>query len=112
MITPYSIRPGEMYRGVKPVKDESYKRFIRRWPCIGCGTWRGIEAMHTGPRGLGQKSSDTSCLPGCRRCHEELHKVGPVRFQEIHQINFDALRAYFQQQYALKYPAPKDEVAA
>lgn len=44
--------------------------------------------MHTGPHGLGQKASDYDALPGCVDCHKELHKIGPVRFQEKWGLNF------------------------
>lgn len=59
--------------------------------------------MHTGPHGLGQKASDIDALPGCRKCHEELHRLGPVQFQLLHGIDFAQLRAIFQDMYTKRY---------
>jgi len=96
----FQPRPGPLYLRQQPVRDRRYLAFIRRLPCIGCGRQRGIEAMHTGPHGLGQKASDLNALPGCRQCHRELHQIGPVRFQERHTVNFqqwvETLNARYQ----------------
>jgi len=87
--SPRNYEPGPVPR------DPAYLRFVRAigW-CIACGrhgsagSLRGayaqgrVDAMHTGPHGIGQKSSDYSALPGCRECHRELHSLGPVAFQE------------------------------
>jgi len=86
---------GPLYRGQTPERNPRYRAFIKSFPCVGCGRTWGIDPMHTGPHGLGQKSDDRSCLPGCRKCHDQLHKIGPVRFQEIHGIDFAALIQMF-----------------
>lgn len=97
---------GRMYQHVRPVRAPHYLAFIRRFPCVGCKTERRQrEAMHTGPRGLGQKASDLDALPGCRPCHQELHRIGPVRFQERHKITFADLALMFQGFYQLEFPA-------
>ena len=78
-----------MYRVVRPVRSQKYLAFVRSWPCIACGTARrSREAMHTGPHGIGQKASDLDTVPGCRVCHAELHRLGPVRFQMLHGLDF------------------------
>lgn len=52
---------------------------------------------------MGQKSDDANGLPMCPACHRTgpraLHKVGPVKFQELHRISFENLRAMFRGQY-------------
>ena len=103
MNTPQQIRPGPMYQGSKPVRDREYLKFIRLLPCVACGRRKwGMQAMHTGPHGIGQKASDLDALPGCPTCHRELHKIGPERFQFKHHLDFEALRTMFQHFYQTK----------
>ncbi len=94
------IWTGPIYQRQKPVRDPLYLKMIRRLPCIGCGKfkWR-IEAMHTGPHGLQQKASDLDTLPGCQDCHRELHRIGPVKFQEKHRVDFAVFRKKFNDFY-------------
>lgn len=97
---PLQIRPGPLYQGNKPVRDPAYLRFIRLLPCIACGRQKwGMQAMHTGPHGIGQKASDLDALPGCLACHRELHQIGPEKFQLKHHLDFTALRTMFQHFY-------------
>src|SRR5438094_1944810 len=82
---------------MKPQRDAKYLAWIRKQPCLVCGTrWR-IEASHTGPRGLAQKSSDRSAIPLCARHHrtgdDSYHKLGPRKFSEVHQLNLPAIVA-------------------
>src|SRR5205823_2457849 len=62
-------------RPLKPERSEAYRAWIRTHACIICGVpahARAIEAAHTdvlGGRGLGQKASDKSCVPLCRKDH-------------------------------------------
>lgn len=90
----HGIAPKPPYKPEKPERNEAYLRFIRRFPCIGCGTTRGIEAMHTGPHGIGQKASDKSCLPGCHECHREYDK-NPRWFMDKRQLDREELVAMF-----------------
>jgi len=75
----------KMYSGRKPVRSESYRRFVKTYPCLVCQRRWGVEACHTGPHGLRQKSSDLSCIPLCREHHRTgnaaLDKIGRVRFE-------------------------------
>ena len=93
-------------RYVKPLKDSAYLRFIRRFPCVSCGSSRRVEAAHIGPRGLGERTDDCSALPICFTCHQDgkdaLHKIGPERFQIVHGIEFSSLQAMFNRFYFLK----------
>ena len=80
---------------MKPPRDRLYLAWIRTLPCIVCGADRGIEASHTGPHGLGQKSSDYSAIPLCIRHHrsgnDSYHKLGPRRFAEVHDLDIRAI---------------------
>ena len=72
------VRIGPPRRGL--VIDESYKAWIRRQPCVCCGSRRYIECAHVGLRGHGQKCSDFETLPLCPTHHvqgpESHHALG------------------------------------
>ena len=76
---------------MKPARDPKYLAWIRSLPCAvpGCRATY-IEAAHTGPHGMSQKSSDRSCIPLCGRHHrrgnDSLHGLGPARFQQHHKL--------------------------
>jgi len=80
---------------MRPVRNPEYLKWIRTLPCAVCRTTRGVEAAHTGPHGLGQKSSDLSAIPLCARHHrtgaDSYHKLGPRKFAEVHQLNVAAI---------------------
>ena len=80
---------------MKPRRNSRYLAWIRTQPCIICGARRGIEASHTGPHGLGQKSPDTSAIPLCERHHrtgnDSYHRLGPRRFSEVHNLDTSAI---------------------
>ena len=63
-----------------PVRNPRYLAWIRTLPCLICGARRSIEASHTGPHGLGQKSPDSSAIPLCtkhnRTGKDSYHKLG------------------------------------
>ena len=76
---------------MSPHRDPKYLAWIRTLPCLVCGsTWR-IEASHTGPHGMAQKSPDRSCIPLCAKHHraanDSYHKLGPKAFEEKHRLN-------------------------
>jgi hypothetical protein len=76
---------------VKPIRNPGYLEWIRSLPCSVCRTTRFVEAAHTGPHGISQKSSDLSAIPLCARHHrtedDSYHKLGPRKFAEVHQLN-------------------------
>ena len=78
-----------------PLRDSKYLTWIRAHPCLVCGVVRGIEASHTGPHGLGQKSSDKSAIPLCHRHHrtgaDSYHRLGPRKFSEAHGLDIPAV---------------------
>jgi hypothetical protein len=80
---------------VRPERNPRYLAWIRTQPCVVCGARRGIEAAHTGPRGLGQKSPDTSAIPLCLRHHrtggESYHRLGPRKFAERHRLDIASI---------------------
>jgi len=82
---------------VKPIRSPLYLQWIRTLPCSVCRATRAVEAAHTGPHGLGQKSPDRSAIPLCARHHrtgnDSYHKLGPRRFAEVHQLNIQVIVA-------------------
>lgn len=80
---------------MKPQRNPRYLAWIRTQPCVVCGTRRGIEASHTGPHGLGQKSPDTSAIPLCSKHHrtgnDSYHKLGPRKFALVHGLDIPAI---------------------
>ena len=90
----------------KPLKDSQYLTFVRRFPCVSCGSSRRVEAAHIGPRGLKQRTSDFTALPICFTCHQDgagaLHKVGPEAFQRLQALDFAALQGMFNHFYFLR----------
>lgn len=80
---------------MKPQRNPRYLAWIRTQPCVVCGTRRGIEAAHTGPHGLGQKSPDSSAIPLCIRHHrtgkDSYHRLGARKFAEVHQLDIPEL---------------------
>ena len=82
---------------MKPVRNPGYLQWIRTLPCSVCRTTRAVEAAHTGPHGLSQKSSDRSAIPLCARHHrtgnDSYHRLGPQQFAETHQLNIPAVVA-------------------
>lgn len=100
----HQIRPGAIYRAVKPVRDPEYRRFIKRLPCAAClKTW-GVDPCHTGPHGLRQKSCDLSCIPLCRRCHGAFD-ADPRGFAAQHKMDVAGLVAKFNSFYRDKLEA-------
>lgn len=94
MIQIFGIRSEGIYKPEKPVRDEAYKRFIRSFPCIACGTWYRIDPCHTGPHALGNKASDHSCIPLCRKDHDAFDS-DPYGFAERHALNIPQIVAMF-----------------
>ena len=76
---------------MRPRRSREYLAWIRTLPCVVCGSTRYIEASHTGPHGLGQKSSDYSVIPLCIKHHrtgnDSYHKLGPRKFCEVHGVD-------------------------
>jgi hypothetical protein len=82
---------------MEPVRNPRYLQWIRTLPCSVCRTRRAVEAAHTGPHGLSQKSSDLSAIPLCGRHHrtgdDSYHKLGPRQFAEVHRLDLRGIVA-------------------
>ena len=80
---------------MKPQRNPRYLAWIRTQPCLVCGSNRWIEAAHTGPHGLGQKSPDSSAVPLCawhhRTGHDSYHRLGPRKFGEMHRLDLASI---------------------
>ena len=50
-----------------------------------------MDPAHIGPHGYWQKAADTSCVPLCRKHHEELHVIGRKRFEPKYEICFEII---------------------
>lgn len=84
------------------LRNEADNRMIchqyRRWiSSLGCcidscplSERSGMDAAHTGARGLGQKSSDLATIPLCRRHHQEFDS-NPRAFAEKYTLDIPAL---------------------
>ena len=96
----FQVAQGPIYQSEKPVRNPRYKRFIKRFPCIACGSTRLVDPMHTGPHGLNQKASDMDCLPGCRRCHDQFD-ADPHGFAIRHALDIPALIESFNRRWEL-----------
>jgi hypothetical protein len=78
-----------------PARDWRYRAWIRTLPCAVCGIQTRIEACHTGPRGLGQKASDYTCVPLCAEHHrigkDAVDKIGNAQFEQRFAVDLAAL---------------------
>jgi hypothetical protein len=80
---------------MKPQGNPRYLAWIRTQPCCVCGSRYRVEASHTGPHGIGQKSPDSSAIPLCAKHHrtgaDSYHRLGPRKFSEKHNLDIPAL---------------------
>jgi hypothetical protein len=95
----FQIAQKGIYRAEKPVRDAEYRRFIKRLPCVAClKTWN-VDPAHTGPHGMAQKSSDLTCIPLCRKCHDAFD-ADPRGFAEQQKLDVPALIARLNRFYS------------
>jgi len=103
----FGVKPRPPYAGGKPTQDPAYLKFLRSLPCVICFSSRNVEAAHTGPHGIGQKSCDYSCIPLCRQHHtvaaDSYHKLGQARFVIQHNLDLPTLIAYFKHRYERRH---------
>jgi len=94
--------PSTLRRHEKPQQNRGYLAHIRRQPCCVCGTTRGVQAAHTGARGLGQKACARRAIPLCAGHHktgnDSYHALGPAKFAACHNLDIEALIAGYQRQ--------------
>ena len=82
---------------MKPARNPKYLAWIRTLPCLVCGRAVGVEAAHTGPHGVGQKSTDTAAIPLCVQRHRtgrgSYHRLGRRSFEQRFQLDIRAVVA-------------------
>jgi hypothetical protein len=106
----------------KTGKDSAYLKWIRTLPCVCCCVygygrlWLDlvlapdmrqstilVEAAHTRPHALSQKSDDRTCIPLCHTHHQgsplSIHVLG-VKFWDRWGIERDELVAKLNEEYA------------
>lgn len=80
---------------MKPYRSSKYLAWIRSLPCVICRVTRNIEAAHTGPHGMSQKSPDISAIPLCAYHHRtgptSYHQLGSRKFQQVHKLDIPSL---------------------
>jgi hypothetical protein len=80
---------------MKPTRNLKYLVWIRTLPRLVCGRTTGVEAAHTGPHGMAQKSPDTSAIPLRARHHrtgrDSYHRLGPRAFERHHHFDIRAV---------------------
>jgi hypothetical protein len=80
---------------MKPQRNPRYLAWIRTQQCCVCGSRRAVEASHTGPHGIGQKSPDSSAIPLCAKHHrtgvDSYHRLGPRKFSEHHRLDIPSI---------------------
>jgi len=94
-ITEYTRKPPRrssvLHTG--PERDWKYRAWVRKFPCSACSSLRFVECAHTGiDGGVGQKSSDFSCIPLCALCHRvgprSFHAIGRNEFERLNRLDF------------------------
>jgi hypothetical protein len=103
----FQIAPGPIYQPEKLVRDPLYRRWIKQFPCLGCGATWGIDPCHTGPHGLNQKACDSRCIPLCRKCHDAFD-ANPELFAQRHGWNLTLIINLFNQVWKWKQQGGND----
>src|SRR5260370_36636870 len=89
-----------------PTRNPRYLAWIRTLPCLVCGRTTGIEAAHTGPHGIAQKSSDRSAVPLCRPHYrtgrDSYHKLGPRAFERHHRLDLHEVVSHLNERPAIR----------
>lgn len=97
----FQVAPQPLYKREKPERNPAYLRFVKRFPCAGCGRTWTVDPCHTGPHGIGQKSSDKSAIPLCRNCHDRFDE-DPRGFAEKHGLDIPAVIERLNRAFDLK----------
>ncbi len=98
----------------------SHADLIRALPCAACGHEPPSHPHHVTTRGASGNAEQQIplCAPdprmGYEGCHEEVHRVGRITFQRIHNINFARTAAFLsgERQVALIVAGKAHEVMA
>ena len=88
-------------RWTKPARDTEYLRWIKCFACMACGSTVMVDPAHTGPHGISQKASDYSCIPLCRKCHDE-YDAAPRQFAGEREWDLAEIIAFWNHSWFLK----------
>ena len=73
----------------KPVRSESYRRWVSSLPCAHCGKPGPSQCAHSDlSKGMSMKSSDDTCFPACADgpgyvgCHTVLGATGAIEREQ------------------------------
>lgn len=86
--TAFSVAPARGRRRPRE-KDGAHLAFLRKLPCVACGTRQNVEAAHLrtesrlhGKRetGMGEKPHDKWALPVCHTDHSKQHTMSETEF--------------------------------
>lgn len=88
----YRIASQSLIQLPRSIQNRHYLDFVRKLPCCVSGRIWGVDAAHTGGRGLSQKSSDLDCIPLNREFHRpgypnSYHELGRREFERFHRVN-------------------------
>jgi hypothetical protein len=91
----------------KPVRSESYRRFVASFPCFGCGIEGYSQCAHANyGRGLGQKACDLQTFPlcaarpghqGCHILHDQLIDIDRTTRRELEVGYVERMQAIARQ---------------
>lgn len=90
-------------------RDLEYMCWIKRQPCIVCGTCRRVEAAHCGDHAGFRKGSDNETLPLCVIHHRweggqfSLHRLTDNQFWTYWNLNRGKLIAEFQEKFKIRH---------
>jgi hypothetical protein len=86
----FQLAAPPIYQADKPVRNDLYRRFVKRCPCVVCGA-----TLNIGSHGLSQESSDQRCIL-LGECHSPFD-YGRQGFAPLHHLNLTALIQEFSQ---------------
>ena len=78
-----------------PDRCPAYLRWLKRFPCVACGSSKWVDPAHFGPHGVSTKASDFDALPLCRYCHNEQGKSA-LTFAAMKGLDVPALQEWFR----------------
>lgn len=88
-------RPGPPRRG--PLRDQKYMDWLKTKRCAVCFQV-GCDPAHTVNNGMSSKGPDSSCVPLCRKHHEE-YDAGRREFEFNNSIDMKAEAEQWYSEY-------------
>jgi len=86
----------------KPERSKPFLRWLRRKPCLVCNSWKEVEAAHTGPHGIAEKSSDYEAIPLCHTHHQtapDSYQALGRSFFRCHRLDLEHVTGRLQAEY-------------